>query len=67
MTSVKGWHTGKLWSVTLSASLRTVILWVFSLLLPYYKNPFLDLETNIVKWLGQCFLPELAYYLDHSY
>ena len=32
----------------------------FSLLLPYYKNPFLDLGKNIVKWLGQCFLPELA-------
>ena len=34
----------------------------FSLLLPYYKNPFLDLGKNIVKWLGQCFLPELANY-----
>ena len=32
----------------------------FSLLLPYYKNPFLDLGQNIVKRLGQCFLPELA-------
>ena len=32
----------------------------FSLLLPYYKNPFLDLGKNIVKGLGQCFLPELA-------
>ena len=59
MTSVKGWHTGRLWSMTLSASLRTVIL-CFSLLLPYYKNPSLDLEKNIVKWLEQCFLPELA-------
>ena len=58
MTSVTGWHTGRLWSMTLSASLRTVIL-CFSLL-PYYKNPFLDLGKNIVKWLGQCFLPELA-------
>ena len=37
-TSVKGWHTGRLWSMTLSASLRTVIL-CFSLLLPFYKNP----------------------------
>ena len=31
MTSVKGWHTGRLWSMTLSASLRTVIVY-FSLL-----------------------------------
>ena len=45
--------------MTLSASLRTVIL-CFSLLLPYYKSPFLDLGKNIVKWLGQCFSPELA-------
>ena len=59
MISVKGWHTGRLWSMILSASLRTVIL-CFSSLLPYYKNPFLDLGKNIVKWLGQCFLPELA-------
>ena len=59
MTSVKGWHTGRLWSMTLSASVRTVIL-CFSLLLPYYKNSFLDLGKNIVKSLGQCFLPELA-------
>ena len=36
-----------------------VILY-FSLLLPDYKNPFLDLGKIIVKWLGQCFLPELA-------
>ena len=62
MTSVKGWHTGRLWSMTLSASLRTVIL-CFSLLLLYiiiYKKLFLDLGKNIVKWRGQCFLPELA-------
>ena len=45
--------------MTLSASLRTVIL-CLSLLLTYYKNPFLDLGKNIVKRLGQCFLPELA-------
>ena len=32
----------------------------FSLLLPYYKTLFLDLGNNIVKWLGQYFLPELA-------
>ena len=38
-----------------------------SLILPYYKNLFLDLEINIVKWLGQSFLPERANYLDHSY
>ena len=36
------------------------VILCFSLLLPYYKNPFLDLEKNIVNWLGQCFLPELA-------
>ena len=34
-------------------------VFVFSLLLPYNKNPFLDLGKNIVKWLGQCFF-ELA-------
>ena len=60
MTSVKGWHTGRLcWSMTLSASLRTVVL-CFSLLLPYYKKTFLDLGKDIVTWLGQCVLPELA-------
>ena len=46
MTSVKGWHTGILWSMTLSASLRTVVM-CFSLLhLPYYINPSLDLGKN---------------------
>ena len=29
MTSVKGWHTGRLWSMTLSASLRTVSVFFF--------------------------------------
>ena len=38
------------------------VILCFSLLLPYHKNPFLDLGKNIVKWLGQCFLPELANY-----
>ena len=47
------------WSMTLSASLRTVIL-CFSLLLPNYKKTLLDRGKNIVKWLGQCFVPELA-------
>ena len=46
-------------SMTLSASLRTVIL-CFSLLLPNYKKKLLDRGKNIVKWLGQCFVPELA-------
>ena len=32
----------------------------FYVLLLYYESPFLDLGKNIVKWLGQCFLPELA-------
>ena len=59
MISVKGWHTGRLWSMALSASRRTVIL-CFSLLLPYLKKNFLDLGKTIVKWLGQCVLPELA-------
>ena len=59
MTSVKGWHAGRLWSMALSASLWTVIL-CFSLLLPYYKNPFLDLGKNVVTWLEQYVLPELA-------
>ena len=45
MTSVKEWYTGRLWSMTLSDSLRTVIL-CFPLSLPYYKNPFLDLGKN---------------------
>ena len=45
--------------MALSASLRAVIL-CFSLLLRYYENPFLDLGKNIVKWLGQYFLPELT-------
>ena len=36
------------------------VILCFSLLLPYYKNLFLDLGKNIVKWLGQCFLRELA-------
>ena len=31
MTSVKGWYTGRLWSMTLSASRRTVVM-CFSLL-----------------------------------
>ena len=31
MTSVKGWHTGRVWFMTLSASLRIVVV-CFSLL-----------------------------------
>ena len=42
------------------AALRLSQRKCFSLLLPYYKNSFLDVGKNIVKWLGQCFLPELA-------
>ena len=63
MISVKWWHTGRLWLMTLSASLQTVVMCfcVFLYYYPiYYKTPFLDLGKNIVKWLGQCFLPELA-------
>ena len=49
-------------------------MFVFCVFLYYYptikKKTFLDLGKNIVKWLGQCFLPELAtanYLIDHSY
>ena len=63
MTSVTRWHTGRLWLMTLSASLQTewLCVFLFFFIYPiYYKKPFLDLGKNIVKWLGQCFLPELA-------
>ena len=39
MTSVKGWHTGRVWFMTFSASLRIVVM-CFSLL-PY--KTYLDL------------------------
>ena len=42
MISVKGWHTGRVWSMTLSASLRTVV--ICSSLLSCIKKNYLDLE-----------------------
>ena len=46
MTSVKGRHTGRVRLMTLSASLRIVVIMCSSLLpgILYIKNPYLDLE-----------------------
>ena len=45
MTSVKGWHTGRVWSMTLSASIRVVVTrYVFFFIILYKKNNYLDLE-----------------------
>ena len=44
MTSVKGWHTGRVWLMTPSASLRIVV--ICSSLLSCIKKPYLDLEKN---------------------
>ena len=47
MTSVRGWHTGKLWFMAFSASLRTVDVFFF-IIYPLY---------NLSKALGKkCFL-----------
>ena len=43
MTSVKGWHTGRVRLMTLSASLR-ILVNVFFIIL-YIKNLYLDLEN----------------------
>ena len=47
MTSVKGWHTGRVWFMTLSASLRIVVM-CSSLLSCIYirkkKKNYLDLK-----------------------
>ena len=43
MTSVKGRHTGRVRLMTLSASLRIVVM-CSSLLSCILKNPYLDLE-----------------------
>ena len=42
MTSVKGWHTGRVWLMTPSASLRIVVM--CSSLLSCIKKTYLDLE-----------------------
>ena len=42
MTLVKGWHTGRVWFTTLSASLRIVVIYVF-LFITLYKKPYLDI------------------------
>ena len=43
MTSVKGRHTGRVWFIILSASLRIVVM-RSSLLSCILKTPYLDLE-----------------------
>ena len=45
MTSVKGWHTGRVRLMTLSASLRIVVM--CSLLSCILKKKYLDLEKNL--------------------
>ena len=45
MTSVKGWHTGRVWLMTLSASLRIPGSgYVFFIIILYIKKNYLDLE-----------------------
>ena len=47
MTSVKGWHTGRVWFMTLSASLRIVVM-CSSFIILYIKKKkkknYLDLK-----------------------
>ena len=43
MTSVKGWHTSRVWLMTPSASLRIVVM-VLLYYSVYIKKNYLDLE-----------------------
>ena len=46
MTSVKGWHTGRVWFMTLSASLRIVVMCssLLSCIYIYFFLNYLDLK-----------------------